>query len=461
MTDVPSKKRIAKAMIVLIILIVISGYLIFFVIRGTLEPRADSQVWKMHMIDNPGFVLPNGLDQADVNKDGYLDYLTNYEFDERIRIAFHPGLVNVTEPWPALTVGRFPNAESSAFGDFDNDSNVDVVVAHGEEMWSHSGIAIIWGPETSQVMDKTAWVRSSDINGTHDAGHFHYIRSFDVNNDSIDDIIVGGRGTNPQAGLKWIEAPSDPTQCREITQWRVHNIDADLESGHGFELGDIDQDGDHDIVLCNSDWDTAEDEEAVLWYENPGPGDPTQRNEWTKHVIYQGSEFYTKEQVTLHDFSGDGYPEVIMQTIASVYIFKNPSEASGDTWDLVNVSKPEETHWRARPIKVGDLNNDTQPDIVGMLIHWNGDLPTTKAAVYWMEFSGDYENGTWSTHVIKWGDGFCGMNELNGEKWDQLIFQDIDSDGDWDIVANCEEYNFLGFVYIAVVWFENPLIEQL
>ncbi|TFG31722.1 hypothetical protein EU528_05540 [Candidatus Thorarchaeota archaeon] len=89
--------------------------------------------------------------------------------------------------------------------------------------------------------------------------------------------------------------------------------------------------------------------------------------------------------------------------------------------------------------------------------HWDGSLPVNKAAVFWMEYSGDYENGTWTTHVIKWGDGFQGLGELNGEKWDQFIFEDVDRDGDLDIVANCEEFSFIGFVYIAVVWFENPL----
>jgi hypothetical protein len=46
----------------------------------------------MHPVDNPSDWLPNGLAPADVNDDGYNDYLTNYEFAGRIRVAFHSGL---------------------------------------------------------------------------------------------------------------------------------------------------------------------------------------------------------------------------------------------------------------------------------------------------------------------------------------------------------------------------------
>ncbi len=433
-----------------------------FLARGTLNPRYSAQVWAMHEIDNPGFVLPNGLDPYDVNKDGYDDYVTNYEWDGKLRIAFHPGDVNlVKNPWPAITVGEINNAESSCFGDFDSDGNADVAVAHGQELGASSGVFIIWGPDPSSVMDSSAWIQSSDIVETQDQGQFHFIRGYDVNEDGADDIIVGGRGTDPKAGLKWIESPTNPSERRDMTKWNMHEIDAELESGHGFEFSDIDNDGDDDLVLCNSDWDTKNADEGVFWYENPGSLDVSQIDPWSKRTIYQGPEFYAKEQIATYDFSGDGYPEVIMQVIDDLYWFKNPGNLvnSSGTWELVKIPKPEHLQWRCRPVKIGDINNDTQPDILGMLMHKNGYFPRNKGAVFWMEMSSlDPQIATFEWHMIKWSDGFFGVGgKFNGEKWDMCEFRDVDRDGDLDIVANCEEFHTFGFVYIAVVWFENPL----
>jgi len=441
-----------------LILILVSSIIIFsFFARGTLKSRNSSEVWKMHHIDNPGFILPNGLDAADVNKDGYNDYVTNYEWDGKIRIAFHPGLEKVKDSWRAITIGHIKNAESAAFGDFDSDGNFDVVVAHGGELLAQSGVCFIWGPEQASVLDSTTWEQTKDINGTENAGHFHYIKGRDINGDNLTDVVVGGRGKKTRAGLKWIEAPSNPLDRRDLTKWFVHIIDPDLESGHGFAFGDIDLDGDVDIALCNSDWDTEESDEKVILYINPTFGPPEQEDNWYKYIVYQGSEFYSKEQVILYDLSGDNYLDILIQTEAHIYWFKNPG-FEYSFWDLIKIQKDEKAIWRARALKIADIDNDDRPDILGMLIHKNGRLPTNKAAVFWMQYSGDYPQfANWTTITIKWGDGFVGLGKYNGEKLDQCLFEDVDLDGDIDIVANCEEFNSLGFVYIAVVWFENPL----
>ncbi|MBD3196756.1 MAG: hypothetical protein GF317_16990 [Candidatus Lokiarchaeota archaeon] len=121
-----------------------------FLARETLDYYSPSQVWKLHEIDNLGILLPNGLDPADVNTDGYLDYVTNYEWDGKIKIAFYPSSGQLTDPWPSITVGEVANAENAAFGDFDGDGNVDIVVAHGEEFNAQPGVFIIWGQESEK-----------------------------------------------------------------------------------------------------------------------------------------------------------------------------------------------------------------------------------------------------------------------------------------------------------------------
>ena len=92
--------------------------------------------WPMHEIDNPQLILPNGLDAADINKDGFPDYATNYEASGQFRVAFYPGPDKVKEPWPSIEVGKIVNAESTAVGDLDGDGHIDIVVASGSEFGS-------------------------------------------------------------------------------------------------------------------------------------------------------------------------------------------------------------------------------------------------------------------------------------------------------------------------------------
>lgn len=440
---------------------VIGGGILFgFLARGTLEPRAGAEVWNIHDIDNPGYLIPNGLDPADANGDGQDDYVTNYEWDGKMRVAFYPDSGNINDEWPATTIGSIENAENAVFGDFDGDGDPDVVVAHGEELGAQSGVFFIWNPGGSDAEDGKNWAQSVDIDSTIGQGHFHCVSGKDIDEDGNLDVVLGGRGVDPQAGLNWIEAPSEEADRSDPSKWMLHEIDSDLESGHGFIFGDIDNDGDDDIAICNSDWDTADSEEAVIWYENPGAGIPAQQDEWIKHTIYQGEEFYSKEQVTLYDFTGDGYPEIVMQIVGYIYYFENPGAGGGDEdWTLTKIEKPNGIEWRGRTITIGDINNDGKQDIIGALMHKNGYFPKRLSAVWWMEYSGmDPKTAEWTLHTIKYADGFFGLGKWNGEKWDQMHLRDVDADGDIDIVANVEEFHSLGFCYMAVVWFENPLL---
>lgn len=412
--------------------------------------------WMMHPVDNPGDWLPNGLSAADVNGDGWDDYLTNYEFTGRIRVALHPGGGDPGLPWAAMDLGYFPDAESAAFGDLDGDGKPDVVVAHGmEHTGAVPGVRVLWG-------DGTAWEDAGDLPASLAGWQFLYIQTADLDLDGDVDIIAGGRAARVAAegqrdtagddlvwaGIRWFENPGGSTN-RDLSAWDMHVIDADTKSGHGFVIGDIDGDGDPDIANANADWDTPEDEENVAWYQNPGTG--AARQPWHAEVLYTGSEFYGKEQVAIADLDGDGLVDILTQTPQEFLWFRNRG-GQPPAFAMESIPKPDALQWRARPLVLADLTKDGAPEIIAALIHNDGRLPKDKPAVFYLQRVGE----AWVTHVIKWGDGFLGLGTFNGEKWDQFIPADVDGDGDLDLVANCEEYNRLRAV-ISVVWFENPL----
>ncbi len=399
--------------------------------------------------------LCNGLDASDVNKDGLTDYVTNFEDTGKVVVMLHPGNAEATKPWPTVQIGKFGRVESSCFGDLDGDGFPDVAIAHGREDGDEvAGVSIVWNPGKDAVSDPAQWHNSDLVPSSLKLGNYLFIRAHDIDGDGALDLVVGGRTEGhagnkikteglQSVGIRWFEAPSKPEHRREMSRWKRHDIDTEIISGHGFEIGDFNKDGRPDIALANADWGTPEDEKQVLWYEHPSEGET-----WKKHVIYTNKDFYTKPGIVAEDFDGDGRADLLTQLDDRVLFFKN----NGSGFETLEIPKAPQATWRSRPLAIADLDSDGKKEIVIGVIHRNGDLPKTTASMAIMSYSGDKPaSDNFTTKVIKWGDGFVGGSMWKGEKWDNIRFEDIDGDGHPDIVANCEEYEPLG-----VEWFRNP-----
>ncbi len=418
--------------------------------------------WRMHHVNN-NYLIANSLNAADVNKDGYPDFAVIDESLGIQTILFHPGRGgDVRKEWPRVELGKTGNPEYSCLGDLDGDGNADLVVVEGDDLERgyKIGVRVFWGPKAAETMNPKAWVSAGHIPGTV-GQQYLYCETFDIDGDGALDIVVGGRRnsmTKQYAGLRWIQGPKEKAKRRDLAQWKQHFIDTGALSGHGFVMADLDQDGDADIVDANADWDTSEWDEELYWYENPGAGHPDQLKPWKRHSIWRNPQFYAKPQVGVGDYDGDGLTDLVTQTQNFIHLFRKTSRQPV-AFERIEIEKPEMIQWIGRPIKFADLDGDGRLDIVGALIHNDGHLPKDKASVFWLRNPGP--GGEWKVSPIKWSDGANTRRQWVGEKWDHLVFFDVDGDGDLDIVGNVEEHYAKGpdgkeRSVFSVVWFENP-----
>ncbi|MEI9865045.1 MAG: FG-GAP repeat protein [Limisphaerales bacterium] len=70
----------------------------------------DGQPWPRHTID-AGIHGSDGTKLADINGDGLPDIVTSWENEGITRVYLNPGLQQVKERWPQVTIGKSPHAE--------------------------------------------------------------------------------------------------------------------------------------------------------------------------------------------------------------------------------------------------------------------------------------------------------------------------------------------------------------
>ncbi len=239
-------------------------------------------------------------------------------------------------------------------------------------------------------------------------------------------------------------------------------------SGAMFALtagGDMDGDGDDDIVLFD---DTAD---ALSWYENVN-GDGTS---WTNNGIWAGVPLM---DLIVADMDGvNGLDVIGMQGTNYVHIWLN--NGGGTSWTQVDINGG---FAGGRDIKVGDIDDDGDLDIfaASQLTDWyeniNGDALSWDITAHYgfgdciaidmADFDGDNDldvvclEQTSGTEVL-WHENLSG----DGINWDthfetviddtlpttEVLAADMDGDGDPDVVACAQAGSGPDDVY----WWEN------
>jgi hypothetical protein len=231
-----------------------------------------------------------------------------------------------------------------------------------------------------------------------------------------------------------VTVASKPTAARAANgsyiSWREHIIDDETLGGvairgaDGLKMADLDKDGYLDIVSVHES-DTNYDG-ALQGYIRIAFGSASP-DRWTLVTLASGADAAAAEDVSIADFNGDGYLDVVAACeLAHIIYFQNPgAEIRTKRWDRVI---PPVANNRGSFIRVFavDLDGDGKPEVVSPNKGAQGPTRTqAPTAISWFKITGaPLEGKSWVEHElikVRW--------PINSEP------VDIDKDGDLDIIA--------------------------
>ena len=300
------------------------------------------------------------------------------------------------------------------FLDADNDSDLDIFTVNENgvpgRLWLNSG-----ANSPVFTVAPTSFV-------TAFAG-----QSADFNNDGLDDFVLGGSNT-----VTVYLNGATPGQFMSSTLGN-----AAAGSFYDMELGDLDRDGDIDIVGVTIDGGSAG--RVRIWLNN-GQGIFTPFNGTTPLPGHQNNQRLSADLIDydrdgdldLYVTGGDGQNLGCFGCVPNQF-FENHLHLHGQVhyWPMkngvrqggINVYTPVSSAWNLKG--AGDVNGDGTDDIIWQ--HKDGQ------AHYWPMKNGNRQGGTNIHSPVSVAWGIKAVGDINGDGTDDIIWQP-NGDGTDDIV---------------------------
>ncbi|MBT4409343.1 MAG: T9SS type A sorting domain-containing protein [Bacteroidetes bacterium] len=197
-------------------------------------------------------------------------------------------------------------------------------------------------------------------------------------------------------------------------QWTPVAVDANLGASLTVWMDDIDSDGYQDILTGG--WDTGQ----VVWYKNNGDS-----QSWTKMIIATG--FQRPHEVMTSDIDLDGDPDVLVSGAGNNQItWWSNNNSLGTSWTKQIIS---DHFMGSRSVGANDLDNDGDIDVVGASLDGH-------EITIWRNDGGTPINWTEVTLT----------NTFNGSHRVELV--DMNQDGLKDILGTA-------YMESTIAWWQN------
>jgi hypothetical protein len=201
----------------------------------------------------------------------------------------------------------------------------------------------------------------------------------DINGDGFNDIIIGGRN----GPVVWYAYPN--WNKAVIAQGGHRTVDG--------EAGDMDGDGDQDVVMG-----------GLIWYENPGQSIAVPQETWKTHQVAD----HPTHDVELGDLDGDGRLDIVTRDQSEfgqksgnkIYLWRHGQD---DKWIQMVVNCPH-----GEGLKLADINRDDALDII--------------IGGIWYENGGEAA-GSWTAHSFcQWhANATVQVGDINGNSRTDVI----------------------------------------
>jgi hypothetical protein len=405
--------------------------------------RTDQQSDSKAEFDNVGLVVGAtvsntfALEVADLDGDGDLDLVSADESGSIIAWQNHG--TPFGGGWTAHQLGSAELPLGLAASDLDRDGDLDLAAAHvhGPTIWQNDGSPFDGEWSSWRVGDRTV--------GT--------VRIADMDGDGRLDMVTGG-------GLPWWREPDDSNW---ITVWYAPELpftgswsatDAGLAyyTPTGLDLGDLDNDGDNDIVIgtdhappvgdVNNPVPPEEwpDVYQVRAFRNDGGDHWTEFNvgrdpeiETLAYVDYHGYWGASVTHVALADLDDDGNLDIIAtERVEGDFLVmgwqNDGTPFSGELWAPSAIAKGPVHNWLEDSVlwaEAGDFDLDGDLDVVSGsragLEPWPLNLWENTGVAFGAVIS--------ETHWIRHN-----ISSRRDDIWAGRV-ADLDQDGDLDLVT--------------------------